>query len=29
MGYELIEGVIGKLKDLFGLERRRAKTPGG
>lgn len=26
---QLIEGVIGQLKDLFGLERHRAKTLGG
>lgn len=26
---QLIEGVIGQLKDMFGLERHRAKTLGG
>ena len=26
---QIIEGVIGQLKDLFGLERHRAKTLGG
>jgi hypothetical protein len=26
---QVIEGVIGQLKDLFGLERHRAKTLGG
>jgi hypothetical protein len=26
---QLIEGVIGQLKDLFALERHRAKTLGG
>ncbi len=26
---QIIEGVIGQLKDLFGLERHRAKTPEG
>jgi hypothetical protein len=26
---QLIEGVLGQLKDLFGLERLRAKTLGG
>ncbi len=26
---QIIEGVIGQLKDFFGLERHRAKTLGG
>jgi hypothetical protein len=26
---QIIEGVIGQLKDLFGPERHRAKTLGG
>jgi hypothetical protein len=26
---QIIEGVIGQLKDFFGLERYRAKTLGG
>ena len=26
---QIVEGVIGQLKDFFGLERHRAKTLGG